>query len=196
MIKIANNIPVEFRGFKLKAGTTKDGREWKGIEVNFKDTFDNWFDEMFFEPGRAFEDSTIEQQQKKIYNKLAFIIEALGGDKTNLSAYSFTEFYDSLKSAAEPLLRKDCFIKTLPKGDKVQLGKWFPFISLEPNLQYTEQEIDILEKQGLKPIEASALVQSPKESHTTETPNEEPVSDTSLFDEPGEDNEEIDDLPF
>lgn len=194
MFKIANNIPVEFRGFKLKVGKTADGREWKGIEVDFKDTFDNWFDEMFFEPKRAFDDSSIEQQQKKIYNKLAFIIEALGGDKSNLSSYSFTEFYDSLKTAAEPLLRKDCFIKTLPKGDRVQLGKWYPFISLEPNLQYTEQEIDLLEKAGLKPTEASAI---PEPVKAEDKPAED--NPLSVFDdEIGKDDltEEIDDLPF
>ena len=132
------NKKLKFSSIKLKKST--DGKPWVAIVATFKDG-ENWFSHYYFKPTKDFPDKPIKTQEKALSNKVKHIIEALGGDISEVGSDNFYEFAAQAETAAKPLYHKECYVKTKIKPDgKEVLADWFPFISLSPDLVYSELE--------------------------------------------------------
>lgn len=144
---IGQAVPCKFKGFRHKKGDT-----WEYIQVSFVTDNEEWLNATFWKPdktsfttktGKLINLGTIEEQESKVFNKLAHTLEAFGLKREDLSSSgSFEDFYNDLRAQGKQFLNKAVYVKTVPgKEGDAELGYWYPFVSQNmPDLNYSPAE--------------------------------------------------------
>ena len=159
---ISANVKAKFRGFKFKSGENpKTGASWQMIEAAFA-TDENWLNQAWWQPdktsftksnGETVELGSIESQEQKLYNKVLHILESFGISKDDISTEgTLEEFFNLVNEKAKEHIGKEVYLKTLEKKEKPILGFWFKFVSSEPNMEYSERELEYLKTAGISPV--------------------------------------------
>lgn len=130
-----SKLRLKSMSFREKEG--KNG--WQALKITFVDQQNNLFSPMFFGPKTPKERVRIN----KVFKNLC---EVLGRRYENIPyQHSFEEFVYRYVREMKGTFGTTLFAKTLPlehNGKKlVRLGFEMPFFSLNPDLEYTEDEL-------------------------------------------------------
>lgn len=124
-IKAFEISKVTFEGIELKSGTSKNGRDWKALQLNFKG--DGWtFNPMFFCPGENGEDRvTGETDGRKweIPSAMEELIHNVGHFMFVISPEGFEKIKGKL--SLELPAEFDKLVTILDKATKPSIGKEF-----------------------------------------------------------------------
>lgn len=186
---IGLNIQAEFFKAEVLKGTGSKGK-WKAFKLVHKSGKgkDNasFCSQMIFAPN--FEDKAKnERVSKAVYYSLVDAARSMGADVSELEAVDNIELFfydlkDLLTREKERGSLKPYYIKTAKNGEYVNALGDRPWISTEPNLEFSEREL------------SSGAVDSSNKSNSA-TPSKEPIRPTE---EPSglEFLDRDDDLPF
>ena len=151
MFKINSNVPCRFIEFNYKEGD-KEGRPWRRLQACFVTKDEEWLNHAFFEPMKDSAFKTVDQLKQTTFNKVSHICKTLGIEEKEISTYKdFKEWAELIIEKTKDKRRTDVYIKTIPgyKEGEVELSPWFPFVSLEPNLDYSEKDLEKIKSKGV-----------------------------------------------